>query len=56
MASSDPVDLERRVAELERVVAELRAHVQRVEQVLGARQDNPTDRAAVQRRVVYDWQ
>ena len=56
MASSDSDDLARRVAELERVVAELLAHVQRLEQALGARQENPTDRAAVQRRVLYDWQ
>lgn len=56
MAESDTQNLAQRVAELERRLAELRTHVERLERALAMREENPTDRSVVQRRVVYDWQ
>lgn len=56
MAESDPQNLAQRVAELERRLAGLSTHVERIERALAMREENPTDRSVVQRRVLYDWQ
>ncbi len=56
MSLPAPSDVDRRLAELERQVRELRARVAWLEQTFAPRLDHPVDRATVREKVAYDWQ
>ncbi len=56
MAGPSVQQLQARIAELERQVAELRQRLRAYERGDRPRQENPVDRKTVQEKVVYDWQ
>ena len=49
-------DIASRVAELERLVRDLRARVQLLEKGTAPRKENPDDRSTIREKVTYDWQ
>lgn len=56
MAPAAPPDLERRLRELERLVAALAARVATIEARLDPNLEHSSDRQTVREKPVYDWQ
>jgi uncharacterized protein involved in exopolysaccharide biosynthesis len=56
MAAPSVQQLQARIAQLERQVAELTQRLAAYEKGDRPRQENPVDRKTVQEKVVYDWQ
>ena len=56
MATPTPSEIESRLAELERLVRELRGRIAQLESRLQPRSENPIDRQVTQEKVRYDWQ
>lgn len=56
MVQSRSVDLEPRIAELEREIERLRLRVAALERLMGAGSEHPADDSTVRRKVTYDWQ
>ncbi|HLY76701.1 MAG TPA: hypothetical protein VKT21_02300 [Thermoplasmata archaeon] len=56
MAGPSVQQLQARIAQLERQVAELTQRLRAYERGDRPRQENPVDRKTVQEKVVYDWQ
>jgi len=56
MASPSVPDLEERIEQLQREVADLRRRLVALERLVGTASEHPTDRSVVQGKVSYDWQ
>ncbi len=56
MATAVPPDLERRLRELERLVAALASRVAAIEARLDPNREHSSDRETVRARAVYVWQ
>lgn len=56
MAQPSVQQLQARIAQLERQVAELTQRLAFYEKGDRPRQENPVDRKTIQEKVVYDWQ
>ncbi|MCI4330428.1 MAG: hypothetical protein L3K19_01085 [Thermoplasmata archaeon] len=56
MATPSAVDVEHRLAELDRQIRELRGRIAQIERRLAPRSQNPLDREATREKVTYDWQ
>jgi hypothetical protein len=54
--SEMPPDVMDRIAELERVVRDLRARISQLELRVQALPEHPVDRTATREKAVYDWQ
>ncbi|MFZ0830738.1 MAG: hypothetical protein WCB18_03750 [Thermoplasmata archaeon] len=56
MAGPSVQQLQARIAQLERQVADLTQRLAMYEKGDRPRQENPVDRKTIQEKVVYDWQ
>jgi hypothetical protein len=56
MDPTSVTDLQARIDQLLRDVAELRRRVAALERLVGTSSEHPTDRTVVQGKVSYDWQ
>jgi hypothetical protein len=56
MAASPPASPEQRIADLEKLVRDLRARLALIERRLQPRSEHPLDRETLQEKVSYDWQ